>query len=181
MNLQVVLDWFTGEMSPMAKWWTTNRGSRRGVPDRSPSYAIDRLVGERDAIARHMNAHETQQRGRAAVIALWLTQVALALMFLMAGGSKLAGVPAMVSLFGALGLGQWFRYVTGVIEVGSAIALLVPSAAIYGAMLLIPTMLGAAAANLYLGQSSAVPLVLLLLAAAVAWARRHQLRVFLGV
>jgi hypothetical protein len=56
------------------------------------------------------------QRGRASLIALWLTQVALALMFLMAG-SKLAGVPPMVSLFDALGLGQWFRYVTGVIEV----------------------------------------------------------------
>ena len=83
------------------------------------------------------------QRGRAALIALWLTQVALALMFLMAGGSKLAGVPAMVSLFDPVGVGQWFRYVTGVIEVTSGIALLVPSAAIFGAMLLIPTMLGA--------------------------------------
>ena len=36
------------------------------------------------------------RRGRASLIALWLTQVALAVMFLMAGGSKLAGVPAMV-------------------------------------------------------------------------------------
>src|SRR6266849_3521210 len=85
----------------------------------------------------------TLQRGRASLIALWLTQVALALMFLMAGGSKLAGVPAMVTLFGALGLGQWFRYVTGVIEATSGILLLIPSAAIFGALLLIPTMLGA--------------------------------------
>jgi len=116
------------------------------------------------------------QRGRASLIALWLTQVALAVMFLMAGGSKLAGVPAMVSLFDALGLGQWFRYVTGVIEVSSGIALLVPSAALFGAMLLIPTMLGAVAANLFLGQSPAAPLVLLLVASAVAWARRNQLK-----
>jgi putative oxidoreductase len=115
-------------------------------------------------------------RGRASLIALWLTQVALAVMFLMAGGSKLAGVPAMVSLFGALGLGQWFRYVTGVIEITSGIALLIPSTALFGAMLLIPTMLGAAAANLFLGQSPAVPLVLLLVAAAVAWTRRNQLQ-----
>ncbi len=117
-----------------------------------------------------------RQRGRAALIALWLAQVALAVMFLMAGGSKLAGVPAMVSLFDAIGLGQWFRYVTGVIEVTSGIALLVPSAAIFGALLLIPTMLGAAAANLFLGQSPAIPLVLLLVAAAVAWTRRNQLQ-----
>jgi putative oxidoreductase len=116
------------------------------------------------------------QRGRASLIALWLTQVALAVLFLMAGGSKLAGVPAMVSLFDALGLGQWFRYVTGVIEVASGIALLVPSAAVFGAMLLIATMLGAAAANLFLGQSPAAPLVLLLVAAAVAWTRRNQLQ-----
>src|SRR3982074_710545 len=83
------------------------------------------------------------QRGRTGLIALWLTQVALAVMFLMAGGSKLAGAPAMVSLFDTLGVGQWFRYVTGAVEVTSAIALLVPSAAIFGALLLIPTMLGA--------------------------------------
>src|SRR6266446_496760 len=80
-----------------------------------------------DAATRAMTQNGTNlQRGRASLIALWLTQVALALMFLMAGGSKLAGVPPMVSLFDAIGLGQWFRYVTGVIEVTSGIALLVP-------------------------------------------------------
>jgi putative oxidoreductase len=118
------------------------------------------------------------RRGRASLIALWLAQVALALMFLMAGGSKLAGVPAMVSLFDAIGVGQWFRYVTGVIEVTSGIALLVPSAALFGAMLLIPTMLGAIVINLFVVPSSPVmPLLLLLGAAAVAWVRRHQLRI----
>ena len=118
-------------------------------------------------------------RGRASLIALWLTQVALALLFLMAGGSKLAGVPAMVSLFDAIGVGQWFRYVTGVIEVTSAIALLVPSAAIFGALLLIPTMLGALVINLFVVPASpVVPFLLLLGASAVAWVRRHQLRMF---
>ena len=117
------------------------------------------------------------QRGRAALIALWVTQVALAAMFLMAGASKLAGVPAMVSLFDAIGLGQWFRYVTGGIEVLSGIALLVPSAAIFGALLLIPTMLGAIVTNLFVVPASPVmPLLLLFGATAVAWARRHQLR-----
>jgi uncharacterized membrane protein YphA (DoxX/SURF4 family) len=121
----------------------------------------------------------TLQRGRASHIALWITQVALALMFVMAGGSKLAGAPAMVTLFGALGLGQWFRYVTGAIEVTSGILLLVPSAAIYGALLLIPTMLGAIVVNLFVVPASPVaPLLLLLAAAAVAWARRHQLPMF---
>lgn len=46
---------------------------------------------------------------RAALIALWATQVTLAVMFVMAGGTTLAGVPAMVSLFEAVGVGQWLR------------------------------------------------------------------------
>jgi uncharacterized membrane protein YphA (DoxX/SURF4 family) len=96
----------------------------------------------------------------------------------MAGGSKLVGVPAMVSLFEAIGVGQWFRYVTGVVEVTSGIALLVPAAAIFGAMLLIPTMLGAIITNVFIVHASPViPLLLLLAAAAVAWVRRHQLRI----
>jgi hypothetical protein len=150
---------------------------------------IDRDVGEHDAIGRHMIANDAathavtpngtdRQRGRAALIALWVTQVALAAMFLMAGGSKLAGVPAMVSLFDALGVGQWFRYVTGIIEVASGMALLIPSAAIFGAILLLPTMLAAILINLFIVPASPVaPLLLLLAAAAVAWARRDQLRV----
>jgi putative oxidoreductase len=157
---------------------------------RLASDEIGRDVGEHDAIRRHMTANDaathavTQnrtdlQRSRASLVALWLAQVALALMFLMAGGSKLAGVPAMVSLFDAIGLGQWFRYVTGIIEVISGIALLVPSAAIFGALLLIPTMLGAIITNVFVVPASPVaPLLLLLGAAAVAWAHRHQLRMF---
>jgi putative oxidoreductase len=133
-----------------------------------------------DGATRAMTQNGTHlQRGRASLIALWLTQVALAVMFLMAGGSKLAGVPAMVSMFDAIGVGQWFRYVTGVIEVTAGIALLVPSAAIFGAMLLIPTMLGAIATNVFIAHTSPVmPLLLLLGAAAVAWARRRQLQIF---
>lgn len=84
----------------------------------------------------------------------------------------------MVSLFDALGVGQWFRYVTGIIEVASGMALLIPSAAIFGAILLLPTMLAAILINLFIVPASPVaPLLLLLAAAAVAWARRDQLRV----
>jgi putative oxidoreductase len=151
---------------------------------------IERDVGEHDAVRRPMTINDAatyamtqngtnRQRGRAATIALWVTQVVLALAFLMAGGSKLAGVQAMVTLFGQIGVGQWFRYVTGTVELTAGIALLIPSAAIFGALLLIPTMIGAIIVNLLVVPASPVaPLVLLLLAAAVAWARRDQLRIF---
>jgi putative oxidoreductase len=133
-----------------------------------------------DAATRAATQNGTDlQRGRAFLIALWVAQAVLAVMFLMAGGSKLAGAPVMVSLFDAIGLGQWFRYVTGVIEVTAGIALLVPRAAIFGALLLIPTMLGAIVTNVFIVPASPVmPLLLLLGASAVAWARRHQLRMF---
>ena len=80
-------------------------------------------------------------RSRSGLIALWVVQIALAGMFLLAGGLKLLGAPAMVALFNTIGIGQWFRYVTGFIEVGSAIALLVPSIAVFGALAAVPTMI----------------------------------------
>ena len=106
-----------------------------------------------DTAARVTPNTPTLPRSRVATIALWVTQIALAAMFLMAGGSKLVGAPAMVDLFAAIGLGQWFRYVTGAVEISGAVALLIPSAAPFGAILLVPTMLGAATANVFLGQS----------------------------
>ena len=114
--------------------------------------------------------------GRSGRIALWAVQIALAGMFLLAGGSKLAGAAAMVALFDAIGVGQWFRYVTGGIEIVSAVALLVPSLAPFGAIALVATMVGAVATHLFIvGGSPAVPAVLLLGSLAVAWARRDQL------
>jgi hypothetical protein len=97
-------------------------------------------------------------------------------MFLLAGGSKLFGAAAMVAMFDAIGIGQWFRYVTGVIEVSSAVALLVPSFAIFGAVALVATMIGAVATHLFIiGGSPAMPAILLIGSAVVVWARRHQL------
>jgi putative oxidoreductase len=116
------------------------------------------------------------RRGRSGVIALWVVQIALAGMFLLAGGSKLLGAPAMVALFNTIGIGQWFRSVTGLIEVGSAIALLVSSTAVFGALALVPTMIGAVATELFIARDSAVPAAVLLLGAVgVVWARRQEL------
>jgi len=115
-------------------------------------------------------------RGRVALVALWLLQIALAAMFVFAGGLKLTGAPDMVGLFDAVGIGQWFRYVTGSIEVISAVALLVPSWAAFGALLLIPTMTGAVFTHLFIVGGSAVPPTVLLIGAlAIAWLRRDQL------
>ena len=115
-------------------------------------------------------------RARTGVIALWVVQIALAAMFVLAGSSKLFGAAPMVAMFDAIGIGQWFRYITGAIEVSSAVALLVPSFAVFGAAALVATMLGAIATHLFIiGGSPAMPAVLLIGSAVVVWARRHQL------
>ncbi len=116
------------------------------------------------------------RRSRIALIALWALQAGLAALFLFAGGSKLAGAPTMVALFDAIGVGQWFRYVTGLIEVVSAVTLLVPPFAPFGALLLAPTMIGAIATHLFIvGGSPALPGLLLLGLLVVVWARRDRL------
>ena len=108
-------------------------------------------------------------------VVLWMGQCVLAAVFLLSGGSKFAGAPVKVRLFNAIGFGQWFRYVTATIEVGSAIALLVPALAPYGALALVATMIGATLTHLAIvGESPLPPLVLAAGSAAIVWARRGQ-------
>jgi putative oxidoreductase len=123
-----------------------------------------------------MQNESVASRSRGALIALWVVQVLLAAMFLMAGGSKLAGAANMVAMYDTIGWGQWFRYVTGIIEVTAGITLLIPAVAVFGALLILPTMVGAIIASLVvLHASPAIPGVLLIGAAIVLWARRRQL------
>jgi len=103
-----------------------------------------------------------KEYAKAENIVLWILQILTAIVFLMAGSAKLFGNPRMIELFGNLGPGQWFRYVTGGIEVISAVMLLVPRLIPIGALLLVGTMLGAIATHLFIiGGSSLVPIVLL--------------------
>jgi putative oxidoreductase len=104
---------------------------------------------------------------------LWLLRGLVALVFLAAGGSKLVAAPAMVAMFVAIGIGQWFRLLTGTLEVAGAIGLLLPRVTIYAALLLMAVMVGAIVAHLsILGGSPLPAIVLLLLSAAIAWLAR---------
>jgi len=125
-------------------------------------------------------AHKTSDT--AANVALWLVQILAAGMFFLAGASKLAGAPAMVALFGAIGVGQWFRYVTGALEITGAVALLVPALSGVGALLLAGVMTGAIATHLLvIGGNPVPPFVLLVATAIVAYGRRERTLRLLGV
>jgi uncharacterized membrane protein YphA (DoxX/SURF4 family) len=105
---------------------------------------------------------------------LWVLQILSAAMFLFAGTLKVASAPLMVQEFGVIGLGQWFRYFTGTIEVASAILLLIPAVAAYGAAALAVTMIGAILTHLFIiGGNPAIPILLLAATTTIAWARRN--------
>src|ERR1700739_4882964 len=93
----------------------------------------------------NMSAASIQSLRPTRRIGAWTLQVIIAAAFLAAGSAKLAGVPFMVDLFAQIGLGQWFRVVTGVVEVTGAVALLIPGLASIGALWLGGTMVGAVA------------------------------------
>ena len=108
-------------------------------------------------------------------IALWVLQALLALAFVGAASGKLLGKPEMVALFEAIGIGQWFRYVTGLLELTGALLIVVPRTKFFGAALLSVVMVGAVLTHVFILHSApTAPAVLLVLAGFVAWARRGE-------
>ena len=109
-------------------------------------------------------------------IALWTVKVALAAVFFAAGGAKVYGEPGMVEIFETIGLGQWFRYVTGALEVTGAFLILIPALSGLGALLLCCIMVGATLAHLFVLPGSSVPaIVLFMLSGMVVFAERRRL------
>jgi uncharacterized membrane protein YphA (DoxX/SURF4 family) len=101
--------------------------------------------------------------------------VFLAVVFALAGATKLLGAPGAIQEFEAIGIGQWLRYVTGILEVGGALALLFPNGVFCAALDLAAVMAGATATKLtVLHTPEMVPFTVALMVAAltVAYLRR---------
>jgi putative oxidoreductase len=123
-----------------------------------------------------MSAVSIQSSRPSRRIGAWTLQGIIAAAFLAAGAAKLAGVPFMADLFAQIGIGQWFRVVTGVVEVVGAVALLFPGLASIGALWLGGTMVGAVATHLFVLHTSPVPAIVLgVLNALVVYLRRDEL------
>lgn len=121
--------------------------------------------------------HDTiRKRGLIVIKAL------LSVAFLGAGFAKLSGQEMMIATYETLGLGQWFRYVTGIIEVGGAVALWIRGLQGWGAAFLAATMVGAILAHWFiLGPSAAPAIVLGIMSAVVLWAHRDQLPILRNI
>lgn len=112
-------------------------------------------------------------------LTVWVLQVLLTLMFLYFGASKLRSDDLFwIAVFAKIGIGQWFRYFTGVLEVVCAVMLLVPRTSGIAAALLACTMAGAVLAHLLVihdGYASIFPGFPLLILVAIAVKRRSAL------
>jgi putative oxidoreductase len=85
----------------------------------------------------------------------WLTMAGpitllVAVVFAAAGGAKLMGNSGMVQEFSQIGIGQWFRYFTGMLEVSGAVGVLIPKFRFRAALQIAAVMAGATITNLFI-------------------------------
>ena len=107
---------------------------------------------------------------------LWALTIVSAGLFLLAGVLKWIGVDMEVQLFAAIGIGQWFRYLTGTLEIAGAIGLFVPALAPDAALLLAAVMTGAVMTHLFvIGQNPLAAMLLLASTLTIAWLRRQHI------
>ena len=119
--------------------------------------------------------------GKIVNVVLWVLQIAAAGMFLMVGFLKLSGNAQLVGLFEAIGLGQWFRYLTGTLEVAGAFLLLLPRTSGLGALMLAGVMTGAVVTHVFIvGGSPLMAMILFVVTGVVAWGRRQRTMTFLS-
>lgn len=116
-----------------------------------------------------------------------VAQVLLGLVFLAAGGQKLAGTDRMVDDFARFRYPQWFRLATGAVETSGALGLLVglsrPPLVPIAGLPLVATMVGALGTHARMGDSGKImarPAALLLLSVAVSARRLRRPGAALG-
>src|SRR5262245_9532295 len=112
--------------------------------------------------------------GRTHRIAVSILRVLLGLAFLTIGVAKLTGSLHTVQTSAAFGWGQWFRYVTGLLDVAGALLVFAPRWTCYGALLLTCTVGLGAVLSLPRPPDFWAGLSLTLVAATLAWLTRPR-------
>jgi uncharacterized membrane protein YphA (DoxX/SURF4 family) len=113
------------------------------------------------------------------VLSDWMFRGAIALVFVLEGTEKFSSDPhsSWVRLFQQIGLGQWFRYLTGAVEVLGSVLVLIPWTVTAGLALLACTMAAATLIVLFvIGRpaDSVFPGIFFLGLAAFYWSRRRR-------
>ena len=88
-------------------------------------------------------------------IVLWVLRALMAALFLFAAFAKLSSMQMEVDAFAMLPVGQWFRYLVGLLELAGGISVLIPTISGLGAIVLLVVDVGAFFAQiLFLHQDS---------------------------
>ncbi len=104
---------------------------------------------------------------------VWVIRGVLALLFVFAGVSKLAGLGEVPQQFAAYGYPGWFRFFIGFAELAGGIGLLMSGLVFYAALGLLVIMLGAIYTLVATGEPNVpIPVVCAALLATVAYIRR---------
>lgn len=116
----------------------------------------------------------TTTTSRAANVGLWTLQVLLAVVYAFSAFGKLTADAQNVAGFEAMGLGAPGMYAVGALELAGAIAMFVPRLTGLAALCFVALMIGAVTLTLAVGGGplAAIPAVVGIVAAVVAWGRR---------
>ena len=103
----------------------------------------------------------------------WFLRGCVAIAFVYIGLDKFDNAPNgdWIRIFARIGFGQWFRYATGVVEVGGGVLFVFPRTKLAGAALLCSAMIGAIIAHftvLHDAVLSVIPLALLAVVIGIA-------------
>jgi putative oxidoreductase len=110
-----------------------------------------------------------------------IAELALGMLFVIAGLVKLSGIALMVELFAILGFGQWLRYATALVEIAGGVLLIAGHMEYLAALALAVIMVGATAASVIVFNRSPIPPALTLIALVVlAWKRHPSHEVEVG-
>ena len=117
-----------------------------------------------------------EKRGAIDVFTAWLPRLAVVFAFVVIGATKFSSDRGeWYRIFELIGLGQWFRYFTGAVQVSGALMMLTPWTRTAGAFLLACTMIGAIVVDIFVAHAigfAFAPLVLLCIIAATWFAGR---------
>ena len=111
-----------------------------------------------------------ETRGTLDVFKLWVPRLALVTLFVIIGYTKFNSDPRSewVRIFEQIGLGQWFRYFTAVVQVTGALFMLIPRTLTIGAAMLGCTMVGAMFVDVFVAHMAVFALFPFALLGAVA-------------
>ncbi|MEM7595873.1 MAG: DoxX family protein [Cyanobacteria bacterium P01_A01_bin.83] len=105
----------------------------------------------------------TKKEPRWKRVVVGILTIIVSIIFLAAGSAKLFGTDKAISMFDGIGFGQWFRYLTGSVEILGAILLLLQRTSFWGALLLSLIMISAVLVHLFfLVGSPSIALALLI-------------------